>query len=55
MPPIISGFLKTRGYISGAILQVVCIIVDIAIYWVFYRAVEKQNLQLEAAESNANV
>ena len=55
MPPIISGFLTTGGHISGAILQVVCIIVDIAIYWGFYRAVEKQNLQLEAAESNANV
>ena len=55
MPPIISGFLTTGGHISGAILQVVCIIVDIAIYWGFYRAVEKQNLQLEAAESNTNV
>lgn len=55
MPPIISGFLTTGGHISGAILQVVCIIVDIAIYWGFYRAVEKQNLQLESAESNTNV
>lgn len=55
MPPIISGFLTTGGHISGAILQIVCIIVDIAIYWGFYRAVEKQNLQLEAAESDITV
>ncbi|MCT4563816.1 MAG: PTS sugar transporter subunit IIC [Maledivibacter sp.] len=50
MPPIISGFLTTGGHISGSILQIVCIIVDVAIYWVFYQSVEKQNLTLEAAE-----
>ena len=55
MPPIISGFLTTGGHISGAILQAVCIIVDIAIYWGFYRAVEKQNLELEAAERDITV
>lgn len=55
MPPIISGFLTTGGHISGAILQIVCIIVDIAIYWGFYRTVEKQNLELEAAESDITV
>ena len=55
MPPIISGFLTTGGNVSGAILQIVCIIVDIAIYWGFYRTVEKQNLALETAESNTTV
>ncbi len=50
MPPIISGFLTTGGHISGALLQLVCIIVDIAIYWFFYQAVEKKNLELESAE-----
>ncbi|MEG2110263.1 PTS sugar transporter subunit IIC [Clostridium sp.] len=49
MPPIISGFLTTGGRISGAVLQIVCIIVDVAIYWFFYQAVEKQNLKLESA------
>lgn len=49
MPPILSGFLTT-GHISGAILQIVCIIVDVLIYWFFYQAVEKQNLKLEAGE-----
>lgn len=52
MPPIISGFLTTGNHISGAVLQIVCIIVDVAIYWFFYKAVEKQNLALEAIEAN---
>lgn len=52
MPPIISGFLTTGGHISGAILQLVCIIIDVAIYWYFYQAVEKQNLALESKEAN---
>ncbi|MCF0149364.1 MAG: PTS sugar transporter subunit IIC [Clostridium sp.] len=50
MPPILSGFLTTGGHISGAVLQIVCIIVDILIYWLFYKAVEKQNLALESQE-----
>lgn len=52
MPPIISGFLTTGNHISGAVLQIVCIIVDVAIYWFFYKAVEKQNLALESIEAN---
>ena len=50
MPPIISGFLTTGGHISGSILQLVCILVDVAIYWFFYKTVEKQNLELESIE-----
>ena len=52
MPPIISGFLTTGGHISGALLQIVCIVVDVIIYWLFYKAVEKQNLILESEEEN---
>lgn len=52
MPPIISGFLTTGNHISGAVLQLVCIIVDVAIYWFFYKAVEKQNLALESIEAD---
>ncbi|MCD2503152.1 PTS sugar transporter subunit IIC [Clostridium sp. NSJ-145] len=55
MPPIISGFLTTGGHISGSILQIVCIIVDIAIYWGFYRTVEKQNLELESADNTIKI
>ncbi|MBQ6819807.1 MAG: PTS sugar transporter subunit IIC [Clostridium sp.] len=47
MPPIISGYLATGNHISGAIIQVICIIVDILIYYGFYKTVEKQNLILE--------
>ena len=50
MPPILSGFLTTGGHISGAVLQVICIIVDVLIYWLFYKSVEKQNLALESQE-----
>lgn len=52
MPPILSGFLTTGNHISGAVLQIVCILVDVAIYWFFYQAVEKQNLALESLEEN---
>lgn len=55
MPSIISGFLTTGGHISGSILQIVCIIVDIAIYWGFYRTVEKQNLELESADNTIKI
>ncbi len=44
MPPIISGFLTTGGHISGSILQIILIIVDILIYWGFYKVVEKKEI-----------
>lgn len=49
MPPILSGFLAT-GSIKGSILQAVCLVVDIVIYYVFYMMVEKQNLKDESGE-----
>ncbi|EHK2389611.1 PTS sugar transporter subunit IIC [Clostridium perfringens] len=52
MPPIISGFLTTGGHISGSILQIILIIVDILIYWGFYKVVEKRNLELESLQNN---
>ena len=52
MPPIISGFLTTGGHISGSILQIICIIVDVAIYWGFYKVIEKRNLELESVQNN---
>ncbi|WP_321386800.1 PTS cellobiose transporter subunit IIC [uncultured Enterococcus sp.] len=47
MPPILSGFLATGGHASGAILQVVLIILDVMIYYPFYRTVERQNVLAE--------
>ncbi|WP_313637380.1 PTS transporter subunit EIIC [Staphylococcus saprophyticus] len=51
IPPIISGFLAT-GHVSGSLVQMVCIIVDILLYYPFYRTMEKYNLQLEQKESD---
>lgn len=50
MPPILSGFLAT-GHVSGSILQLICIIVDVLIYLPFYRSVEKQNLVDESVNA----
>lgn len=47
MPPVISGFLTT-GSIRASILQIILIAMDIAIYIMFYRAVEKQFLADES-------
>ena len=41
MPPIISGFLVT-GSISGSILQIVLIVLDVLLYLPFILAVEKR-------------
>lgn len=53
MPPIISGFLAT-GHISGSIVQIVCIIIDIVIYYPFYRALERYNLYMETQEKSSS-
>ena len=50
MPPIFSGFLVT-GDISGAILQIVLIILDILLYLPFVLAVEKRFKAQERLQS----
>ncbi|MCA9765146.1 MAG: PTS sugar transporter subunit IIC [Carnobacterium sp.] len=50
MPPILSGFLTT-GSISGSILQIVLIVLDILIYLPFFLAVEKRFKAQEENES----
>ncbi len=47
MPPIIGGYLATGGHISGAILQLVCLIVSILIYYPFFRMIDNQYYQDE--------
>ncbi|KRN89326.1 PTS sugar transporter subunit IIC [Ligilactobacillus ceti] len=42
-PVIISGFLST-GHISGAITQVVCLVVDALIYYYFFKVADRKNL-----------
>lgn len=46
-PPIISGYLATGGKISGALLQVVTILLTIAIYYPFFRSIDNEYKKLE--------
>lgn len=46
-PPIISGYLATGGKISGAILQVVTILVSILIYYPFFKSIDNQYKEME--------
>lgn len=47
MPPIIGGYLATGGHLSGAMLQAVCLLVSIAIYYPFFRMIDNQYYQNE--------
>lgn len=51
MPPIISGFLTT-GSVSGSILQIVLIVLDVLLYLPFFLALEKR---FKAQEENETV
>lgn len=46
-PPIIGGFLATGGHLSGAVLQIVLVAVSFLIYYPFFKAADKRNLQSE--------
>ncbi|MFX3619501.1 MAG: PTS cellobiose transporter subunit IIC [Sporolactobacillus sp.] len=46
-PPIISGYLATGGHLSGAVIQVVNIILSFFIYYPFFRVVDKQKVMEE--------
>jgi len=50
MPPVLNGFLSTNNSISAAILQILLIILNMGIYYVFYSGIEKRNIELEASE-----
>lgn len=47
MPPILGGYLATGGHISGAILQLVCLLVSILIYYPFFRLIDNQSYKNE--------
>ncbi|SCC12250.1 PTS cellobiose transporter subunit IIC [Weissella bombi] len=53
-PPIISGYLAT-GHISGAVMQIINIVIDGAIYYVFFKSIDKDRLkeQIQTDESAA--
>ena len=55
-PPIISGFLATGGHISGAIMQLVSVGLDIILYLPFFKLWDKikarEEMEFTAMESN---
>lgn len=48
-PPIVGGFLATGGHVSGAILQLVLVVVSFLIYYPFFKAADKKNMERAAA------
>lgn len=46
-PPIISGFLASGGKISGALIQVVTIAVNMLIYYPFFKMDDNEKLKIE--------
>ncbi|MDO4595006.1 MAG: PTS cellobiose transporter subunit IIC [Tissierellia bacterium] len=52
MPPIISGYLATGGRISGAILQIICIIVSVFIYYPFFKMADNESIKQEKELEN---
>lgn len=45
-PPIISGYLAT-GHVSGAVMQIVNIVLDGAIYYFFFKALDRDKVKEE--------
>ncbi|HFR3194565.1 TPA: PTS transporter subunit EIIC, partial [Streptococcus suis] len=46
-PPVIAGFLASGGRISGAVIQIVTILINMAIYYPFFRMDDKAKLERE--------
>jgi cellobiose PTS system EIIC component len=49
MPPIISGYLATGGKLSGAVMQLINLAMAMAIYYPFFRILEKNQQKEEEA------
>ena len=45
-PPIISGFIAT-GHISGSVMQAINIVIDLAIYYYFFKKMDSEKLKEE--------
>ncbi|WAM44296.1 PTS sugar transporter subunit IIC [Edwardsiella piscicida] len=48
MPPLVSGYFATGGHISGAVIQLVGIILSTVIYYPFFIFVDRQHCQYES-------
>ena len=55
MPAVIAGYLATGGAISGALLQVVTLVMSMFIYYPFIRSIDKEALEREHAASEENL
>ena len=51
-PPIISGYLATGGKISGAVVQIIIIIVSVLIYLPFFKSIDMDYKKLEDELTN---
>lgn len=47
MPPILGGYLATGGHVSGAVLQIVCLVVSVLIYYPFFKMLDNQYFKEE--------
>ncbi|PQJ62185.1 EAL domain-containing protein [Photobacterium angustum] len=54
MPPLLSGYVATGGAISGAILQAVIILIGVAIYYPFFKVMDKRNLGIGVSDVFSN-
>ncbi|WP_410489160.1 PTS cellobiose transporter subunit IIC [Bacillus changyiensis] len=52
MPPIISGYLATGGKISGAVMQMINLLISLAVYYPFFRMWDIQKNQEETELKN---
>lgn len=46
-PPVIAGFLATGGKISGAVIQIITIAINMLIYYPFFKLDDKEKLRIE--------
>ncbi|MEC6798159.1 EAL domain-containing protein [Photobacterium sp. S4TG1] len=54
MPPFISGYMATGGAISGAILQLVLVFIGLAIYFPFFKLMDKRSLGIGVSDIFSN-
>ena len=54
MPPFVSGYMATGGAISGAILQLVLVLVGVAIYLPFFKLMDKRSLGVGISDVFSN-
>lgn len=49
-PPVIAGFLASGGKISGAVIQIITILINMAIYYPFFKMDDNEKLEKELAK-----